>query len=556
MDRLPPKPSQQTLWLVLSLLFAVLYGFLFWRKAFAGDYSLQDDARQHIFWMQRWLDPDLFPDDLIADYFQSLAPFGYKTLYKTAASVGIHPFLLSKLLPPILSIVATIYGFFVCLKILPSPVVAFVSTLLLNQSMWMWRDLGSGTPRSFAIPILLAFLYYLARRALWPCVGVILLAGWFYPHLVLVSVATLAIRLLRYEHGQVRLSDAPSDYRLLGWGAAAGILVLLPFVVSASPYGPVISAAQAKTMPEFGAGGRQPFFGKTGIDYWLGGKSGLFSMLNPATLYTGFCLPLLLPFRKRLPMLLKTTPALGLLAQLAGASLVLFGIAHALLFKLHAPNRYTNYSASLILSMAAAIVLISLADAVGKWIWPAWSKGVVAGVVIGLMLYPASLNSFLDVLYLAPTQGPLYEFLAQQPKDTLVASLSEEADNISTFARRSVLVSQEHSIAYHTGYYDQIRQRVIDLLYAQTSPDLGELQRVIQQYGIDLWLVDGGAFNPEFMAQSKWLQQFKPAVDDAIATLKQAPPPALRQLMPNCTLFQDGDIALIKAACLLSQPKF
>ncbi|MEO1403902.1 MAG: hypothetical protein AAFV72_21995 [Cyanobacteria bacterium J06635_1] len=560
MDRLPPKPSQQTLWLVLSLLFAVLYGCLFWRKAFAGDYSLQDDARQHIFWMQRWLDPDLFPNDLIADYFQSLAPFGYKTLYKTAASVGIHPFLLSKLLPPILSIVATIYGFFFCLRILPLPVVAFVSTLLLNQSMWMWRDLGSGTPRSFAIPLLLAFLYYLSRRARWPCVGVILLEGWFYPHLVLISVATLVIRLLRYQHGRVGLAQDPLDYRLLGWGAAAGILVLLPFVVSASPYGPVISATQAKIMPEFGAGGRQPFFSKTGLDYWLGGKSGLFSMLNPAAIFTGFLLPLLLPLRQRLPLLLKTTPAFGLLAQLAGASLGCFFMAHVLLFRLHAPNRYTHYSASIILSMAAAIVLISLADAAGRWIRSFFPKPVaktfVAGVVISLMLYPTSLNSFLDVLYLAPTQGTLYEFLAQQPKDTLVASLSEEADNISTFARRSVLVSQEHSIAYHTSYYDQIRQRVIDLIYAQTSPDLGKLQRIIRQYGIDVWLVDGGAFNPGFMAQSKWLQQFKPAIDDAIATLKQGQQPALRALMPTCTLFREGDIALIEAACLLNQPEF
>ncbi|MEM9908573.1 MAG: hypothetical protein AAF921_26540, partial [Cyanobacteria bacterium P01_D01_bin.44] len=288
MDLSQPQPSRRNLWLILSLLFAALYGFLFWRKAFAGDYSLQDDARQHIFWMQRWLDPGLFPNDLIVDYFQSLAPLGYKALYKTAASLGIHPFLLSKVLPPILGLVATMYGFCFCLRILPSPVIAFVSTLLLNQSMWMWRDLGSGTPRSFAIPLLLAFLYYLSRRARWPCVGVILLEGWFYPHLVLISVATLVIRLVRYQHGQVRLSRDPLDYQLLGWGTAAGILVLLPFVVSASPYGAVVSAAQAKTMPEFGAGGRQPFFGKTGLDYWLGGKSGLFSMLNPVAIFAGF----------------------------------------------------------------------------------------------------------------------------------------------------------------------------------------------------------------------------------------------------------------------------
>ncbi|MEO0458513.1 MAG: hypothetical protein AAF152_18295, partial [Cyanobacteria bacterium P01_A01_bin.114] len=157
MDFSKPLKSNHTLWLALSLFFAALYGALFWRQAFTGEYALQDDARQHIFWMQRWLDPDLFPNDLIADYFQSLAPFGYETLYKTAAGLGIHPFLLSKLLPPILGIVATLYGFWLCMQLIPVPAVAFISTLLLNQSMWMWRDLGSGTPRAFAIPLLLAF---------------------------------------------------------------------------------------------------------------------------------------------------------------------------------------------------------------------------------------------------------------------------------------------------------------------------------------------------------------------------------------------------------------
>jgi len=52
---------------------------------------VQDDARQHVFWMQRFLDPALFPRDLIADYFQSVAPAGYTAIYQMMAGVGINP---------------------------------------------------------------------------------------------------------------------------------------------------------------------------------------------------------------------------------------------------------------------------------------------------------------------------------------------------------------------------------------------------------------------------------------------------------------------------------
>ena len=82
-------------WLGLSLAFGLVYGMLVWQQAFAGEYVVQDDARQHVFWMQRFRDPDLFPNDLIADYFQSVAPVGYTWFYKIAALLGINPLLLS-----------------------------------------------------------------------------------------------------------------------------------------------------------------------------------------------------------------------------------------------------------------------------------------------------------------------------------------------------------------------------------------------------------------------------------------------------------------------------
>lgn len=163
------KSSPWVIWFSLSLAFAALYGLLALKQAFSGEYIVQDDARQHVFWMQRFLDPELFPNDLIANYFQSVAPAGYATFYRLLAFVGIGPILLSKLLPIVLGLITTGYCFGVCMQLFPVPMTGFIGALLLNQNLWMQDGLISATPKAFIYPLFLAFLYYVLRRSLILC---------------------------------------------------------------------------------------------------------------------------------------------------------------------------------------------------------------------------------------------------------------------------------------------------------------------------------------------------------------------------------------------------
>ena len=151
------------LWFIVTLVFAISYGILALQEAFQGDWVVQDDARQHVFWMMRYVDPSLFPNDLIADYFQSVAPVGYKSLYRGAVTLGFDPLVFNKMLPPIISIVAVCYCFLLSKELFPIPFGCFASSLLLNQILWMNDDLSSGTPRAFVYPLLLAFLYTLLK---------------------------------------------------------------------------------------------------------------------------------------------------------------------------------------------------------------------------------------------------------------------------------------------------------------------------------------------------------------------------------------------------------
>jgi len=56
---------------------SAIYAGLALQKAFSSEYVVQDDARVYLIWMQRFLDADLLPGDLIADYLQSVTPWGY-----------------------------------------------------------------------------------------------------------------------------------------------------------------------------------------------------------------------------------------------------------------------------------------------------------------------------------------------------------------------------------------------------------------------------------------------------------------------------------------------
>ncbi len=549
--------SPAVFWFSLSLTFAAIYGFLALRQAFSGEYVVQDDARQHVFWMQRFVDPGLFPDDWIADYMQSIAPSGCATLYRLAAAAGINPMLFNKLLPPLLGAIATIYCFGVCTQLLPVPIAGFIGALLLNQSLWLKDDLISATPRSFFYCLFLAFFYYLLRRSLLLCLGAIALMGLFYPPGVLLCAGLLTLHLTGWKNGRPCLSERKQDYLLGALGLAVSLALLLPQALAPSEFGPVVSVADAKTMPEFLPGGRVSFFLENPWSFWLDAdRSGLLpwplSSLPPL-LAAGLLLPLLLRFPSRFSLAKQVNPDVKFLAQILLASVGLFLAAHAVLFKLYLPSRYTAHSLRVVLAIAAAIALAILLDA-------AFSHFRLRGdrlflplaclLFFCLILYPSFLKNFPKTNYKLGAVPQLYEFLQKQPKESLIASLSPEANNIPSLAQRSILVGKEYALPYHVRYYREIRQRAIASIRAQYSPDLAAAKQLIDKYGVDFWLLERTAFTAKYLDNS-WIRQYQPATAEALATLQQGTLPALAKVLDSCKVFETQSLVLLKASCIV-----
>ena len=554
--------SRTIFWLILTLTFAAVYGILGIKQAFSAEYMVQDDARQHVFWMMRFVDPELFPNNFIANYFQSAAPAGYSTLYKIAATIGIHPLFFQKILPLFLGLISTYYCFGIALEMLPVPMTGFIASLLLNQHMWMTDDLASGTPRAFIYPIFLAFLYYLSRRSLLPCLGAVALIGLFYPPYALVAGGILVLRLLGWENGRLCLSGDRTNYLFCSTGLGVIFAVMLPYALDKSEFGPTYTAAEAKKMPEFAEDGRNAFFRPNPIDYWLTGRgSGIFpkSLFTPVTHCVALLFPLLLVLRSHFPLVKQIQSSIWVLFQLFLASSAMFLAAHATLFRLYQPGRYTAYSLRFIVVFLSAIVLTLIVDGVINWAKEAKTtfdiKNLVATITIAIItvavvFYPSMVTKFPTVGYVEGKMPDLYQFFEQQPKDILIASIAGEADNIPTFSQRSVLVAKEFAVPYQKGYYSRYLQRINDLIRAQYTPDRAVLQKFINQYGIDFWMLDYNALTLQYLQDYGWISVFD-STPEAMLALKQGKIPVLAEAMTSCTVFQNGIVVVLDASCIV-----
>ena len=558
---------------------AAVCNLLILQQAFGGEYVVQDDVRQHVFWMLRFADPALFPHDLIADYFQSLAPWGYRQFYHGFAAIGLDPLVLSKLLPMVLSLVTAGYAFGVAMQLLPVPFAGFVASALTSQVLWTHDDVVSATPRAFLPPLFLAFLYYLLRqdakpfwrRSLIPCIAIIILEGLFYPQYVLVFAGIAALQIVVWQRESGRLSLAWSrdrqDYWFAGACWVAALLVLLPIALSSSPYGAVITGAEARRLPEFLSLGRNRFFWEDPLRFWLTAeRSGLFPNFRPAFLAIGAFLPLLFLWARRHPALLplaqKVSPKVSVLAQVAIVAVTLFFAAHALLFKLYLPSRYTEYTLRFVLVFATAIALTLVLQ--GAWHWlqqqtgaayqqlAVWALTIALGSA--LLLYPSYSKDQARSSYWVGKNSQLYQFFAQQPPDILIASLVREVDNVPTFAQRSLLVGREYALPYHVGYGSQFRQRVVDTIQAQHTLDPAVLSNFIDTYGINFWVLDQSKSFDANALLTSWVRQYPEAIAQAQRYLAQGKP-TLQKLAKSCTVSRDHDLRVLSATCLSAKIK-
>jgi hypothetical protein len=289
----------------------------------------QTDAMIHEFWMRRFQDPALFHDPLTNALLETgYSPPLFRSLYWLASYV-VDPVHFGELLPVVLQPLAVWLVFRIVREQVAWRPAAWLGAALFLVP-WDIHRFSGGHPRAFAQPIVLLAVLFLLRRwivaaAIVPPVGVLL-----YPPAGITALGVVLLAAITRRRSPLldRRRAALAGLSVLGVGAAT----LLARVTTG--YAEVITASEAHHFPEFGEHGQMHFFASSTIKYLSQNYSG-FSLLDSGSILAVSALLLLL-VRPRNAKLIRWE-----VWCMAIAALVLFAIAHAVLFRLYLPHRYT-----------------------------------------------------------------------------------------------------------------------------------------------------------------------------------------------------------------------
>ncbi len=552
-DEGEPTAAQTRGWGAFSLLYAAGCASLALRQAFAAKYVLADDVRQHVFWMFRFVDPGLFPNDPIADYFQSIAPPGFVALYRFFARLGIDPLVASKLIPFGLGLLTAGFLFGAGMRILRSPATAALAAIFLCQCLWLSTDLCSATPRAFFYPLFAAFIYFHVDRNRFAVLVVALLQGLFFPPGALVSLGVICLDLVQINKVWPTLTRDCRSYLFCVLAGVVVLLALIPYLRGAEKFGPMVTYAQAQRMSEFAPGGRVPFFYPDLWNYWMHGAGGLHIQSRPPWLFVAFLWPILVYFPRAFPLLRRGQGEV--LLRIVCAALIFFAISHAVLFRLYLPSRYTQHAGRIVLALAAAAIIMALVDSLlrrsisrASGFTSLLASTFAALLLLWIVSFPFFLSHFPRVGYIAGKAPNLYRFFAAQPVNIRIASIADEANNLPVFSRRTIIFGVETAVPFHPGYYFPLRQRGLAIATAQYSSDLTVVQQCIRDQHIDFWLLDRGAFTPEHIRYNRVLRQLKLRIpDNSLAST-----PFLEHPPPGCVVFADPYFVVVDARAVLA----
>ena len=447
------------------------------------------DATQHVYWLYRYADPQLFPGDLSIGYFSatSSAPWGYRALYSV-----IVPWLdalkaAEWLSAPLLAwsaLLAWRLGQAVDSADRPlMGLLAVVVMLVLLPRVDLLPPMAF--QRSFALPLTLLSVWALvSRRYAW--VGVSWVAA--------ALVYPIVVPVLGLTAGVVFLLDLVRERRMPPWWVwngllgAAAIVIILMQGGDAPGIGPMVTFQQAQAMPEFGPGGRQVLFGTGFSANWFGHhRTGLgwspwlvLALIASVAIAAGFGR-------------LRTIPIA--VWSIGFVGVVLWFIARLVMFNLYLPNRHSRWSLAAFALVVLAVATYSLLAGAGRRtidakmpVRPGTKRAVAIGapLVVAVALLPAAAAAWR-----LPVDHDLeraYDYLSVLPKDTLVAAHPDIADDIPLRTRRPVLASSEASVAFMSGYYARLKPRLEASLRATYASSWADFDRNLRPYGVDVVL--------------------------------------------------------------------
>ncbi len=506
-SRSRPELSAHCLALALTAcVFALAHG-----PWLIAPYVINDDARQQLFWMQRWLDPALYPTpDLLTEFAVHYVSYGVRGLYRALAWLGGEPLEAGKWVAGALYVLMG-WGVFALGAAVGQSVgpgadsrrdsvamgVGALVVFLLHP--YFLHNISGGLARAFAGPALVWFAWaWVADRGRLAG-GILLAAALFIPYIFALCAGACVVAVLarRIRPGWI----APPHGLRRGWLATVlllggGASFLFSHALTAAGFGPMADAEAIAGRPEFTAEGRlailpTPSLLKLAV---LDPLERLFPFIDWDPVRGGLVAVaaglLLLAASRRFPWRRWGVSAKPLLAVVA-ASVGLYMLARLMLLTLFLPSRYVEYGAHLGWCLLLGAPL-------GWWLarrLPRWAAGAL---LVGVAL---TAGARLDGqgLYHYGEHAALYAQVRQTPPAAMLAGHPYLMDNVLTFGQRRVLASFELAHPWCVGLWAQLAPRLAANLQAYYSDDPDAILRFCEMYGVDFLVVDARHFTPSFL---------------------------------------------------------
>jgi hypothetical protein len=508
-----------------------------------------NDAAQHISWMYRFSDPSLFGHCEMRDYYSDIfAPSGFRLLYSGLARIADAK-VVSELLPFPLAILTLIGAYSLGLLVTDGKIVGGVAgaaTVLFGGIVGLefnyMSPIAGGLQRSFAPPVLVFGVLGIVGRRHLLTAAMLLASALFYPpaFLVLGLFQAMVLALdIWHRH-------RPSRETLwLALGGVASLGVLLRSQERAAPYGPALTLAEMRQMPDFYPGGINyiAFLYPTKLGYVVNA----FPMGIPAILAWAVGVTACAWFLRRA---IRVEAWLMLLS-----GLLLYALAYAFLARLYDPPRYPLYALLSFHLMLVPPVCVALGAAIrkrmtasGHALW--FSKVVHQWAVLAAIAVAVVAAATCLVVYRYRVRGggmtgdipdSVYRYLRTLPADTCVAGHPDDVNYVPLRSQRCVPLVMAALEVEQRDFRRQVFEQLGDILTLMYAGDASEIRAVRDRLKCRVFLVNSARYASDRLAGVK-------PTDTAIAELRQkalAAPPLLLHPPNGAVLFRDGPVSVI-----------
>lgn len=180
---------------LLSLFLSYLVASFVQFRAIFDDTAVHTSVRYQIYWMARLINPNLFPNDIIADHFaqpKMISPI--LGLIYSLVPKNIEPSEITQLIPLILVLISTIF-LFKATELRFGARYAFWLCLCFNLGIWTIDNLAGGLQRAFFFPLFFLFLWLFAKGSSLGIVLILLAEAFIYPISFIISIVIILLSL-------------------------------------------------------------------------------------------------------------------------------------------------------------------------------------------------------------------------------------------------------------------------------------------------------------------------------------------------------------------------